>query len=82
MLPLPFKHGSQWTDLNTALMWLETVSFIGNMEAIWSEPETCKWGIQEANDTVLDFARHYGASVLPARPRHPQTILKRQSACG
>ena len=25
-----------------------------------------------ANDTVLDFARHYGTSVLPARPRHPQ----------
>ena len=25
-----------------------------------------------ANDTVEDFARHYGTSVLPARPRHPQ----------
>ena len=25
-----------------------------------------------ANDTVLDFARHYGTSVLPARPSAPQ----------
>ena len=25
-----------------------------------------------ANDTVQDFARHYGTSVLPARPYHPQ----------
>ena len=25
-----------------------------------------------ANDTVLDFARHYGCSVLPARPRTPR----------
>jgi transposase len=25
-----------------------------------------------AGDTVLDFAAHYGTSVLPARPRKPQ----------
>ena len=25
-------------------------------------------------DTVLDFARHYGCSVLPARPRTPQDV--------
>jgi transposase len=25
-----------------------------------------------SNDTVLDFARHYGTSFLPARPYHPQ----------
>jgi len=24
-----------------------------------------------ANDTVLDFARHYNTSILPARPYHP-----------
>lgn len=24
------------------------------------------------NDTVLDFARHYGCTILPARPRSPQ----------
>jgi transposase len=29
-----------------------------------------------ANDTVLDFARHYGCSVLPARPYTPQDKAK------
>jgi transposase len=33
-----------------------------------------------ANDTVIDFARHYGTSVLPARPRHPQDKAKAESA--
>jgi transposase len=33
-----------------------------------------------ANDTVQDFARHYGCSVLPARPRLPQDKAKVESA--
>jgi transposase len=33
-----------------------------------------------SNDTVLDFARHYGTSVLPARPYHPQDKAKAESA--
>ena len=33
-----------------------------------------------ANDTVLDFARHYGTSFLPARARHPQDKAKVESA--
>jgi transposase len=33
-----------------------------------------------ANDTVLDFARHYGTSILPARPYHPQDKGKVESA--
>ena len=33
-----------------------------------------------ANDTVLDFARHYNTSVLPARPRRPQDKAKAESA--
>ena len=33
-----------------------------------------------SNDTVLDFARHYGTSILPARPRHPQDKPKVESA--
>lgn len=33
-----------------------------------------------SNDTVLDFARHYGTTVLPARPRHPQDKAKAESA--
>ena len=33
-----------------------------------------------SNDTVLDFARHYGTSVLPARPYSPQDKAKVESA--
>ena len=33
-----------------------------------------------SNDTVLDFARHYRTSILPARPRHPQDKAKAESA--
>ena len=33
-----------------------------------------------SNDTVLDFARHYGTSTLPARPYHPQDKAKVESA--
>ena len=33
-----------------------------------------------ANDTVLEFARHYGTSVLPVRPRHPQDKARAESA--
>jgi transposase len=31
------------------------------------------------NETVQDFARHYGTSVLPARPRHPQDKARVES---
>lgn len=34
----------------------------------------------QPNDTVQDFASHYGTSVLPARPRHPQDKAKVESA--
>lgn len=33
-----------------------------------------------SHDTVQDFARHYGTSVLPARPYHPQDKGKVESA--
>lgn len=33
-----------------------------------------------SNETVQDFARHYGTSVLPARPYHPQDKAKVESA--
>ncbi len=33
-----------------------------------------------ANEAVLEFARHYGTSVLPARPRRPQDKAKAESA--
>jgi transposase len=34
----------------------------------------------QSNDTVLDFARHYGTSILPARPYHLQDKAKAESA--
>ncbi|MDB5755522.1 MAG: integrase core domain protein [Massilia sp.] len=33
-----------------------------------------------SNDAVLDFARRYGTSILPARPHHPQDRAKAESA--
>ena len=33
-----------------------------------------------AGDSVLDFARHYGVSILPARPHTPQDKAKAESA--
>jgi transposase len=33
-----------------------------------------------ATDSVLDFARHYGTSILPARPYSPQDKAKAESA--
>lgn len=33
-----------------------------------------------ANDTVHDFAAHYGNSFLPARARHPRDKAKVESA--
>jgi transposase len=33
-----------------------------------------------SNDTVLDFARHYGTSILLARPYHPRDKAKAESA--
>ena len=33
-----------------------------------------------ATDSVLDFARHYGCSILPARPHTPQDKAKAESA--
>jgi transposase len=34
----------------------------------------------QANETVEDFARRYGTSVLPARPYHPKDKVKVESA--
>jgi transposase len=48
-----------------------------NPKALIAHPDRYE---PRANDTVLDFARHYGTSVLPARPRHPQDKAKAESA--
>lgn len=70
--------------------WLEStaraLSFYGGVKQ-FIVPDNPKAMIADANcyepranDTVLDFARHYGTSVLPARPYHPQDKAKAESA--
>ena len=48
-----------------------------NPRALIAEPDRYE---PQANATVLDFARHYGTSVLPARPHHPQDKAAVESA--
>ncbi len=48
-----------------------------NPKAMIADPDRHE---PRANDTVLEFARHYGTSVLPARPRRPQDKAKAESA--
>lgn len=70
--------------------WLEStalaLSFYGGVTQL-IVPDNPKAMIADANryeprgnDTVLDFARHYGTSILPARPYHPQDKAKAESA--
>jgi len=78
------------TPRETTADWLgataQALSFYGgctelivpdNPKAVIANPDRYE---PRANDTVLDFARHYGTSVLPARPRHPQDKAKAESA--
>ncbi len=78
------------TPRETMADWLEStaraLSFIGGVPQM-IVPDNPKALIADANryeprsnDTVLDFARHYGTSVLPARPYHPQDKAKAESA--
>jgi transposase len=48
-----------------------------NARALIADPDRYE---PRASDTVLDFARHYGTSVLPARPLKPQDKAKAESA--
>jgi len=48
-----------------------------NPKALIANPDRYE---PRANDTVLQFARHYNTSVLPARPRRPQDKAKAESA--
>jgi transposase len=78
------------TPRETMADWLQgcarALSFIGgvpqlivpdNPRAMIANPNRYE---PRANETVEDFARHYGTSVLPARPRHPQDTAKVESA--
>lgn len=48
-----------------------------NARALISQPDRYE---PRAHDTVLDFARHYSTSVLPARPRSPRDKAAAESA--
>jgi transposase len=78
------------TPRETMVDWLESTAralhFFGGVPQL-IVPDNPKAMIADANryeprsnDTVLDFARHYGTSILPARPRHPQDKAKAESA--
>ncbi len=78
------------TPRETMVDWIEStvkaLTFYGgvtqlivpdNPRALIADPNRYE---PRGNDTVLDFARHYGTSVLPARPYHPQDKAKAESA--
>ncbi len=78
------------TPRETMVDWLEStahaLSFYGGVPQL-IVPDNPRALILDANryepqsqDTVLDFARHYGTSILPARPYHPQDKAKVESA--
>ena len=48
-----------------------------NARALIADPDRYE---PRANDTVMDFARHYDVSILPARPRTPKDKAKVESA--
>ncbi len=48
-----------------------------NASAVIAAPDRYE---PRANQTVLDFARHYGCSVLPARPRSPKDKATAESS--
>ena len=78
------------TARETMVDWIEStvraVHFYGgvtqlivpdNPRALIADPDRYE---PRSNDTVRDFARHYGTSVLPARPYSPQDKAKVESA--
>ena len=78
------------TPRETMADWLEStaraLSFYGGVPQL-IVPDNPRALISDANryeprsnDTVLDFARHYGTSILPARPYHPQDKARAESA--
>ena len=78
------------TPRETMVDWIEStvkaLTFFGgvtqlivpdNPRAMIADPNRYE---PRANESVLDFARHYGTSVLPARPSRPQDKGKVESA--
>ena len=77
----PGQKLEDWiTGLARALHFLGGVPLLivpDNARALIAEPDRYE---PRAGATVLDFARHYATSILPARPRAPQDKAKVESA--
>jgi transposase len=78
------------TEAQQTVHWIEGMTgalhFIGGVVAL-IVPDNPRAVIAQisryeprATDSVLDFARHYGTSVLPARPHRPQDKAKVESS--
>lgn len=77
----PRETMADWLESTAkALAWYGGVTQLiipDNPRALIADPNRYE---PRANDTVLDFARHYNTSFLPARPRHPRDKPKAESA--
>lgn len=77
----PSQKLADWIEgLVRALEFMQGVPQLivpDNARALIADPDRYE---PRANDTVLDFAAHYGTSVLPARPFKPQDKPKVESA--
>lgn len=78
---LPGQRTEDWIE-----GMVQALHFIGgvpelivpdNPRAVIAQPDRYE---PRANESVLDFARHYGCTVLPARPRKPQDKAVVESA--
>src|SRR5690606_25023945 len=78
---LPGQRTVDWiTGMTGALHFMGGVPELivpDNARAVIARPDRYE---PRANDTVLDFAQHYGCTVLPARPRTPQDKASVESA--
>lgn len=77
----PSQKLADWIEgLVRALEFMQGVPQLivpDNARAMIADPDRYE---PRASDTVLDFAGHYGTSVLPARPLKPQDKAKVESA--
>lgn len=78
---LPGQRTADWiAGMTGALHFMGGVPELvvpDNARAVIARPDRYE---PRANDTVLDFAQHYGCTVLPARPRTPQDKASVESA--
>jgi transposase len=80
-LATPAQTGADWLHATA-----RALAFCGGVPQL-IVPDNPRALVTQANryepqltDTVLDFARHYGCSVLPARAYHPQDKAKVESS--